>query len=101
MIEANIDIQASIEKDIENDFDSDKLILELQNKNLLTENMALVLKKFYSIYTKSENILNVEDISKFYATTINDSKLSKIEKESLILAFSVAMESPEYWGNQN
>ncbi len=57
---------------------------------------------FYDIYNEIQNSDNIKDIINFYIDTIaNSNVLTKEDKIALIVAFSVASESPFYWSTQN
>ena len=100
-IKINNEIKSSVKKYVANDFNTDGLISELLNKNLVSENMALVFNKFFKIYNNSEKRENIQDIVNFYISAIaNTNVLSDADKTALISSFSVASESPFYWLNQ-
>ncbi|GAA4273527.1 hypothetical protein U6A24_18850 [Aquimarina gracilis] len=100
-IALNNDIQNSVEKYVDGEFNMDSFIQDLSNKNHINEEMASIFEYFFDIYNNSENVNNVNDIADFYIEAVNSSNLSQSDKEALISAFSVATQSPTFWSNQN
>ena len=97
----NQGIEASVIKYRESGYDQNVFLSDLTNKGYINEDMNMVLTYFFNIYLNSENITNVDQISAHYEEAVNRSNLSKLDKEALISAFSVAKSSPEFWRNQN
>jgi len=95
-------IENSVNNYVENDFKKEELTSSLSRQGLITEDIQNVLNVFYTIYNSSQQEKNIEDIVNFYINAISSTNiLSEGDKEALIVAFSVASESPFYWLNQN
>ena len=82
------------------DIDISKMLDDLSNEGLVSENAASAMELYFDIYNRSANVHNIEDISNFYMSTIaSESSLTLEEKEALISSIITGTASPFYWAS--
>ncbi|WP_089860629.1 hypothetical protein [Chryseobacterium taeanense] len=81
------------------DYDVQALVKAYRDNGLINGNCYDILSLYFEATKQSENFEDYNNITKYYVEQVANSKLSDIEKESLLSAFSVSIQSFYYWLN--
>lgn len=74
---------------------------KMQDKGLITSNMALVMIEYIKGYYSTTNISDVKKLTDEYITSIWASPALELkEKEAFLSSFSIAIKSPYFWAEK-
>lgn len=82
-----------------NNYSIETLLDSCRQKGYITENVSEVLNLYFNGLKRCEKFTDIEEITEYYVGETLDSHLTQIEKEELLSAFSVGVQSIYFWGN--
>jgi len=80
-------------------YDVQALVNAYRNNGLINGNCYDILSLYFEATQNAQNFEDYNNITSYYVEQVANSKLSSIEKESLLSAFSVSIQSFYYWLN--
>lgn len=82
-----------------NKYDCTFFLKSLKDKELISSTTSNYLELFFKAQIKSKSFEDTKKINDYYVNTVVNSKLSDKDKESLLSAFTVYIQSYYYWIN--
>ncbi|KQS91792.1 hypothetical protein [Chryseobacterium sp. Leaf394] len=80
-------------------YDVQALLKAYKDNGLINANCHDILSLYFDATKKSQNFEDYNNITEYYVNQVSNSNLTDIEKESLLSAFSVSIQSFYYWLN--
>lgn len=81
-------------------YDTSVLLNGLKDKEMISQNTYDILSLYFDATLRSQTFEDYKNITDFYTNTvISSNELSDIDKQSLLAAFSVSIQSYYYWLN--
>lgn len=83
----------------QNNYDHNFLLNSYKSENLITSNVSDILNLYFSAQSKAEGFDDTKRINEYYINEILNSNLKNEDKESLLSAFVVYIQSYYFWLN--